>query len=259
MIIAKAEKALLDEPNLSRGVHASSSAALQNSSAPATEELEAGVSRKKVLFAAGVAAVLGALAWQFVAITFNIELGILAWAIGGFIGAVAVFYGAEGDNAGYLCGVLALLAILGGKYLIASSLTEDYFGELQSELSSDELNQMSENVRREAEFMRNALASEEALRTFLIETQYVAATDPWAIDQQTVDSARQELEVAVEEFQIIVDMYAGDELHSGLGSVATTEVFKASFDWIDILFILLGVSTAYRLASEGNIRLLRRR
>lgn len=219
---------------------------------------EAPVSTAKVFFAASVAALVGALLWQFVAVTFYYELGFLAWGIGGLIGAAAVYYGASGDNAGYLCGALALVAILGGKYLVASSFTDMYFDELQSTSSEEELTQMAEALSEQAQIIKNALASDQALREYLVEYGYVQETDPWAIDQAVVDANREEIELVFEDYEPMVNMYSGDDLEGGLSAFATSEVFKDSFSWVDIIFLLLGVSTAYRMASEGSMQLINR-
>lgn len=222
------------------------------------DETEEPVSTTKVILAASVAALVGALAWQFVAVTFNYELGFLAWGIGGLIGAAAVYYGAEGDNAGYLCGALALVAILGGKYLVASSFTEQYFEELQQMSSEVDLTEMADQMRAEAQKLQSALASDHALREYLVEYEYVYEDDPSEISQAVVDEHREDLELAYEDFEPMTDIYSGEDIERALGGFATSEVFKASFGWIDILFLLLGVSTAFRMASEGNIPFLRR-
>lgn len=223
------------------------------------EPMEAeGPSTVKVLVAASIAAFVGALAWKFIAVTFNYELGMVAWAIGGLIGAAAVYYGAEGENAGYLCGVLALVAILGGKYLVASAFTESYFNDIQSEMSQEDLDAAATGMRDMAQLVQTALENDDNLREFLVEYEYVPETHPDEISQYVVDTQREQLEVVFEDMEPMLQMNSGDDLEGALGSFATTEVFKASFGWLDLLFLLLGVSTAYRMAAEGSFQLMRR-
>ncbi|MDO6421842.1 hypothetical protein [Saccharophagus degradans] len=151
-----------------------------------------------------------------------------------------------------------MVAILGGKYLVASSFTAQYFEELQQMSSEVDLTEMADQMRAEAQKLQSALASDHALREYLVEYEYVYEDDPSEISQAVVDEHREDLELAYEDFEPMTDIYSGEDIERALGGFATSEVFKASFGWIDILFLLLGVSTAFRMASEGNIPFLRR-
>ena len=64
----------------------------------------------KWLIAPIAVAVLGALLWYFIAVTFGYEYGLIAWLIGGAIGFAAVSSGASGDATGVICGVLVMVS-----------------------------------------------------------------------------------------------------------------------------------------------------
>ncbi|WP_045859364.1 hypothetical protein [Teredinibacter purpureus] len=220
-------------------------------------EENSGITLKMVL-ATAAAALISAFVWKVVAVQFYTEFGVLAWAIGGLIGAAAVFYGAYGDDAAYLCAVMALVAIVGGKYMVASSLSQEYFSELRDSSSTEYLDEMASEMQYEAQAMQTALADDQAMREYMIEYGYVDEQDPAAIDQHLVDRSRVSLEEAYEDFSLMVNLSSGEDLEGALGSFATMEVFKDSFDWLDFIFIFLGISTAYRMASEGRISFIRR-
>lgn len=63
-----------------------------------------------------VVALIGAAAWALVRHLMNSELGILAWGIGVGVGAAMVRFGAATKPHAMLAGVLALASIVGGKY-----------------------------------------------------------------------------------------------------------------------------------------------
>ena len=98
----------------------------------------ADVIEPKAILAAVGAAIVGALVWKFIAITFGIELGILAWGIGGLVGFAAAQLGSRGDYSAAICAVLALLSILGGKYLIMEGYKSEFNNILTSEYSAED-------------------------------------------------------------------------------------------------------------------------
>ncbi len=213
---------------------------------------ETSPSTVKVLLAAGTAALIGALLWKFVALTFELELGLLAWAIGGMIGSAAVYYGAEGDNAGYLCGALALVAILGGKYWVASSFTESYLAEMNSSITQEEFDEFISVARDQIEPLQTALASDRALREYIIDNNYVVGVTPADIPEATVAEFRAELQEDLNEAREVGSANNIEEFSEQYGHIATSEIFKASFGWLDFLFLGLGVYTAFNMARNGQ-------
>ena len=70
------------------------------------------------LGAAAIVACILAFVWKLIAIHTGYELGVVAWAVGGAIGFVAVMFGARGEVPAVACALLAAFAIIGGKYMI---------------------------------------------------------------------------------------------------------------------------------------------
>ncbi|MCP8899430.1 hypothetical protein [Gilvimarinus xylanilyticus] len=221
-----------------------------NAADDSTEEISP--STVKILLAAGTAALLGALLWKFVAITFELELGLLAWAIGGMIGAAAVYFGAEGDNAGYLCGALALVAILGGKYWVASSFTETYLAEMNNHITQEEFDDFISVARDQIAPLQAALASDRALREHIIDNNYVVGVSPSEIPEATVAEFRTQLQEDLNEAREVGSANTIEEFSEQYGHIATSEIFKASFGWLDFLFLGLGVYTAFNMARSGS-------
>ncbi|MDO3385815.1 hypothetical protein QWI17_08195 [Gilvimarinus sp. SDUM040013] len=206
----------------------------------------------KIFIAAGAAAFIGALLWKFIAITFELELGLLAWAIGGMIGAAAVYYGAEGDSAAYLCGALALIAILGGKYWVASSFAETYLAEINSATTQADFDEFISVARDQIVPLEGALSSDYALRKYIVDKNYVVGVGPKDIPAETVAEFRAELEEDLNEARDVGSIKNVEELAERYGHVATSEFFKASFSWLDFLFLALGVYAAFNMARSGS-------
>ena len=82
----------------------------------------------RVVAAAIVAALVGAVGWGLISFYSESELGIVAWAIGGLVG-VAVAYAAKGQlaqNHLVIAAVLALGGVIGGKYLDYYLVVRDF-------------------------------------------------------------------------------------------------------------------------------------
>lgn len=87
-----------------------------------------------------IAAIVGGVIWSVIAISFDYELGLVAWAIGGIAGYAVVL--ASKESVAQIHQVIAVLAsligIILGKYIsFAYWLTEEFNGLLNGMFSSD--------------------------------------------------------------------------------------------------------------------------
>jgi len=92
----------------------------------------------KGIVAAAVAAILGALIWKYITVIFNYELGIIAWGIGAAVGIGAAMFDSKGLSTGIICGVFALLAILGGKYMAVQSYQDAWSEDITTAITGQE-------------------------------------------------------------------------------------------------------------------------
>lgn len=90
-------------------------------------------------FYAFLAAIVGGIIWAVIVVTFNYELGLIAWAIGGLVGYAVAF--AAKDSVGKPHQVIAIIAsligILLGKYFSFSYFFNDGLGGLFSFFTMD--------------------------------------------------------------------------------------------------------------------------
>ena len=206
----------------------------------------------KAIGAAAVVAVLGAFLWKFIAMEFDRELGLIAWLIGGAVGFAAASLGSRGQPAGILCGVLTVLAILGGKYLFYSDLQAN-IRSVMEEIGTAELMQASyEQMKLEAaEFV--SVNDDQGLREFMVRYEYSEHGSPEAVTVEEINIFRDEFEadlVYLASNNPSYDEWMNDTVAPEVESVSTTQVVYESLGWLDLLFLLFGVATAYRLGSQ---------
>ena len=157
--------------------------------------------------ACAVVALMGAFVWKFIAASFGYELALLAWLIGGAVGFTAGLLGAKGEVVGAMCGVLTLVAILGGKYMTIDMYQEDWSRVLSS------------------------LPEEES------------ALFRQAYDTQLSDTSS--------DHAPSYDQWLETTIKTEFEHTSTLELMKETFELTDLVFLLLGVATAFRLSSRN--------
>jgi len=201
----------------------------------------------KSLAAGAAAALAGAVVWSLIASMFGYELGMVAWAIGGAVGFAVASTGSNGLNAGIACGVLALVAILGGKYMMYS----DYRDEITDAFagSMDEMRYIYES-EMEAVEAYSEVVDDGTLRQFMVENGYSDYADADSIPDEEIEYFQEYDAPRLGSYSYTTptfeDWYQSTFIDS-LNDVSTTELIKENFAWIDFVFLLLGVATAFRL------------
>jgi len=199
------------------------------------------------LSAALGAGIAGALAWGAVVHFTNYEIGYLAWGIGALIGWAAGFMGARGKTASIAAAVIALVSIVGGRYLGLTLSMGSITDEARAGLSAD----MFAEYQRDATDWSGVDATDDAaVRAFMV-------THAWAEEPVPAeDLAGFKTDTA----PLLAWMHASnpsleqwrDRLVESLDTSIDLEVMKSSFSAIDLLFAFLGISTAYGLVMRRS-------
>ncbi len=205
-----------------------------------------------MLMVPAITALLGALLWKFVAVTFNYELGLIAWLIGGAIGFSAATVGAKGQNAAILCAVLALLAIMGGKYMATSSFISDARAAVSGgdEFEGVNLKTVYEEVKLDAKQFSETVSDEKSLRKFMVERGYSESTNPELVSDEEIESFQENKQPELEEMLInpqSFDDWKNNTLTQELEDLSTFDVMVGNLGLLDFLFFFLGIGTAFRL------------
>jgi hypothetical protein len=212
-----------------------------------------------------VAGAIGAGAWGAIAAFTFTEWGILAWAIGGFVG-FGVRIGAREEDVGLAPGLtalgIAMVAVIAGKFLavhfmLASieKLIEGAAGangaQVQpAETTDDEVLQwiladFADEIQFEWEEQGREW-NEPDDETISVDAPMEAWYDPviWAQAKQKWEALSPE-----EQAKMIVEYKTGEfDFDGDLGALKAA-IFAESFGILDILFFLLAAGTAFKVGS----------
>ena len=203
-----------------------------------------------------IAAVLGALLWKGVVIAFEYELGLIAWAIGGAIGFVVAFTGSKGQTSGVMCGVLALLAIFGGKYMVQESFKTELVQMLSS--SSTEMKMVYDEQLEVAKLFSTDVTDMQSLRQFMVDESYSEVYEAKEVSDEEIDYFKASVEPTLNALAaggMEYDQWYKDTIEAEVLSYSTFDVIKENFGFMDVLFLFLGVGTAFRLG-RGEERMV---
>ncbi len=208
---------------------------------------------------------IGAAIWAGIALAFEVELGILAWAIGGLVG-FGVAVGAK-DTASMSTGVLAAILAIGsiafGKFAAVSIVVDRY---VQKEFSQEALEQkLAANFDDDSAkmYMADSLLQDAG-------SKGVVYKWPEGMNRETAEKPEdypKELWKDVEKRWTGLDAparekYKDDAKHAmvdqmmgamgELKAAAKSEGFKASFSFFDAIWAFLAIGTAYRIGCQDD-------
>lgn len=211
-----------------------------------------GLSMKAVLAAVG-AAIVGAFIWKFVAVTFDYELGLIAWGIGGAIGFAAASLGSHGIKAGVVCSLLVVASIGLGKFWAFSAFVDEY-KEIVSDVSEEnsDLYDYYEEEKEDARLYANGSGSDRFVRQFMVDRNYTDASDPGRISEQEVIEFREYYEAGLYEMaerSLSFEEWKAQSMNA-FDDISAWAMVRESVDWVDMLFLLFGIATAFRLSSQ---------
>jgi len=221
------------------------------------EQSTAGELNAKIFIVPVVVTIASAFLWKIIAQTFDLELGIFAWAIGGVIGFFAVQAGTRGHTAAGICAVLVVFAIFGGKYMFHSSWQQELSALLNDEMSGS-MQEYVDTINYEAAEFAQIPKDPASIKNFMVEYEYSAASSAASVtDDQLADfeqHMRPMLESAGAGKTATVDTFLNDAVPE-LGAATSGSVWNlvfSSLGLLDFVFILLGCGTAFRLVSEAD-------
>lgn len=192
-----------------------------------------------------VGAAVGAGIWAAIALTLDMEIGLVAWGIGGLVGGGAYALGGRGPISGGTAAALALVAILGGKLITVDIALDKYIAEEVNEATYSEF-------MGDARDFPGSDADDETLRQYAQEHGFVETGEaedlamfreywgPWLerLKREEPDYDTWHAEEVARRRELVAD------------EVSTLDILKEGFGLFDLLFAFLGVSTAFKLAGQ---------
>ena len=211
----------------------------------------------KALMGGAIAAAIGAIAWGLVGWLTGMELGILAWGIGGLVGLGVMRAGTPSASTAIAAGVLALVAIMGGKILAIQFALPGFARDFAEEQVASEL---SPSLYQEMKADAAAWADHEgSVEEFMIERGYTEAEEMLEVGSEEVADFQQysvpQLEALAGSNAPTYEKWREQRLDevtdSILEGISLATVLPYTFSLFDILWIILGVSTAWRMGMGG--------
>lgn len=193
-----------------------------------------------------VGGLLGMLIWYGVLRYTGISVGWIAWGVGAATGLGAKLFGRGGNTAfAAVAAITALVAILGGKYLAISHRLDN---EIVKVLSGayDERYALAKAVEN--------VASDDDMRAVLLKQAEKEGEKMEADDITAEDVA----EFRKDELPELKDLLSGKLDRAGFEKRLVSRVketipfsvlMKASFTWLTPIWILLGLGSAWKIAS----------
>jgi hypothetical protein len=203
-----------------------------------------------------VVALLGAWVWKLIAVNLGFEFGMVAWVIGGAIGFAAAVVGSRGEVQGTLCGILTIMAILGGKYLTIETVKSEWqlMAAGLSDVGAEVFQEAYEQDLAFAEQYVNEVNDDRSLREFIIEYGYSDADDADAV---TFDEITAFKSIAEQPLKTLhsndpgLEQWLESSYKAQFEAYSTFDLIKEDFGIVDVLFLSLGVASAFRLG-RGN-------
>jgi len=205
-----------------------------------------------------VVAIVCALVWALIISYTGYELGILAWIVGGAIGfGVSVMDEMANPLSGLIAVVFTILAICGGKVV---GVTWAMDREIDS-MAATELNQAAYDIYvSEAEtFAAIPVKDDAAIKQYMFDNQYTEAPSADQVTQEDVQWFKNNTQPKLEKtaqnppgFQ----KWKEDQLKFVKDLAGQmypmTDRLKDSLGLMDIIFFLLGIATAFKVAAGGS-------
>ena len=188
-----------------------------------------------------IASMVGMVGWFLLIKATGYEIGYAAWGVGALTGIGARVVGAEGSaKLGLFAGLFAFIAIIGGQYLALRSIAETEFDKIAMVSYQEQLDTANAAV---------ALTTAEETKAFIAKEDEVNASEV------SSDRLKEFRETDLPKFR---DLIAGKPSKAEfLGRVnlfknswrMQFEMLKASIGLFTLLWIFLGVGSAYKLGA----------
>ncbi|MCA9291718.1 MAG: hypothetical protein KDA25_11365 [Phycisphaerales bacterium] len=223
----------------------------------------------KALIGALIGGAIGAAVWAGISYGLRVEIGWLAVGVGALVGLLAsIGAGTDaGSESGGVAVVVAVLSILVAKYVVvgmvlddvgAGSVSGDWIAEIDQELRTpqgmiavlaDDLAGQWEDAGRVLEWP-NGGSVDDAFEPEDYPTElWQAASDWWMAMSPEERSERRR-----EERQVRLDVINNLDDYFDMGDLQW-EGFKASFEFIDVIFLAVAGFAAFGLGSKTTVDL----
>lgn len=193
----------------------------------------------------GLAALAGAAVWAGLAFYLHREFGLLAWGIGGAIGAAMLHGGARGTLLAVAAGALALAAIGTGKHMAFRSSVHAEVTKAFAEIGADQHRNFAEQCKEWQALGPNP--DDAKLREFAKKHEIEFTTR--ADFDANAGSLMQDFLAK----QPPLEQWRSQLVDRATSEASFLEFLKDDFSPYDLLFAFLGVATAFGMISKATM------
>ncbi len=214
--------------------------------------------RVSAIIVSAIAAVIGALAWALISWKTGYEIGYVAWGIGIIVGLASASTGGRGTAMGVWCGALALAAIFCGKVLANEFSTDTQLREFAREQYN---RQYYDTLVLDAQAL-DTLTDDQSFRQFIFDREYVdlsTVTQVEDVSQQDIAAFKEyslpelrEISNGSLSFEAWQQSSVDNFVSSVRGSISRIDSLKDSLSLFDLLWVFLGVSTAFKIGGPSE-------
>ncbi|MBN2474441.1 MAG: hypothetical protein JXB62_07520 [Pirellulales bacterium] len=204
-----------------------------------------------------IAGLIGAAVWAGISYGTGYEIGWIAWGIGLLVGLGVALGGEEGPLSGLLAVIISVLAILGGKYAAVELVLNREMGDPSqaieqalAQLDSDEftISFLADGVIAAREAQGESIAWPPGVNPITAEKESDYPAEIWAqARSQWNDKSREDRETYRAEVGEALRKNI-EENFGQLRSHISRQGFLSSFGLMDIIFIVLAIVTAFKVA-----------
>ena len=207
----------------------------------------------KWIIAGSIGGAIGAAAWGTISYFANAEVGYVAWGIGfivGFFVRVAAGESETGLAPGLTAAIVAIAAVLGGKYAAVHMLISKELaaGEMVNITPNEMIVERADEIvkQREAKGQKVVFPGGKTVDEATEQADYPPdvwneAAAQW--NKLPPDEQQKKLE-ATKQHQL--------EMLKALGGAVRQQAFLGSFSLFDLLWFFLAAGTAYKLGAGGD-------
>jgi hypothetical protein len=196
------------------------------------------------LLGALVAALLGMLGWYLLIKLTGYEIGFAAWGVGALTGFGARVLGATGTaKLGVCAGLFAFIAIIGGQFLVVRSFATAEFDKIALASYQQQLDRANVAVK---------LQTDDEIKAF------VAKQDEIRVEEVSPDRLKEFRETDEPRYRELLDgkpskaEFTGRLNHTMNSWSVQFEMLKGSLGLFTLLWLFLGVGSAYKLGAGTN-------
>jgi hypothetical protein len=193
--------------------------------------------------------VLGAAAWAAIGYFAHAEVGYVAWGIGVLVGIGAVTLGGKGElgmSLGIFAGIVAALAVAGGKFAIVYLDVRQQASQAMAPVEAEEAKvELASEVARQYQSQGKPLAWPAGVDPQNASQPQNFPADLWQDVEKRWEAMGEPAQRA-----LLAQMTADRRAHvDKIKNQVTIDAFKSSFSGFDLLWFGLAVLTAFRMAS----------